>query len=253
MTTSAENKVSDRRRARYPRCTHVVNTHRVHLLTCAEYDDLLAMAQGCCMLCERSDAPLCVDHDHELGPWAVRGLLCRSCNSSLRCVDSGTKEATVSVAEYLAAAWHLHQPGSALKQARMRPRAECARCGRNVAVRPDGRPWRHWSRLPGEVFEILCTGTLLRPVPAIASLAPEVVRRYPPLMDAGNAAWAHTEAKRRGQPFGDFMDGLIAAERDRVASRPPALVAASQEQPKTTRSHAQTCKCGTCHPKEGKR
>ena len=47
--------------------------------------------------------------------------------------------------------------------------------------------------------------------------------------------WAHGEANRRGQPFGDFMDGLITAERDRMASRPPALVAASQEQPKTTR------------------
>jgi hypothetical protein len=41
--------------------------------------------------------------------------------------------------------------------------------------------------------------------------------------------WAHGEADRRGQPFGDFMDGLITAERDRVAGRKPPLVAARQE------------------------
>jgi len=50
-------------------------------------------------------------------------------------------------------------------------------------------------------------------------------------VDAGNLAWARAEAKRRGQPFGDFMDGLITAERDRMAA-PPAPVAARKEQPK---------------------
>jgi len=41
--------------------------------------------------------------------------------------------------------------------------------------------------------------------------------------------WARGEAERRGQPFGDFVDGLIAAERDRVnyadyCPHPPARV-----------------------------
>jgi hypothetical protein len=52
-------------------------------------------------------------------------------------------------------------------------------------------------------------------------------------VDAGNLAWARGEAKRRGQQFGDFMDGLIAAERDKVAGHvvdlPP--VAAGDEHP----------------------
>jgi hypothetical protein len=31
--------------------------------------------------------------------------------------------------------------------------------------------------------------------------------------------WARGEAARRDQPFGDFVDGLLIAERDRVAER----------------------------------
>lgn len=242
MTTSAENKVSDRRSGTYPRCTHIVNTHVVHLLTCAEYDDLLAMARGCCMLCRRSDAPLCVDHDHELGPWAVRGLVCRGCNQRLRRVDSGEKEATVSIAEYLANPWHLHQPSSALKKARMRPRADCVRCGQNVAIAAGGGLWRHWSRLPGEAFEILCTGTPSRLTPAATRPAPVLVQAR---IDAGNLAWARSEAQRRGQPFGDYIDGLITAERGRVDPEPDC--------PHRLPPGAWCKTCKTAKPEGGKR
>ena len=38
---------------------------------------------------------------------------------------------------------------------------------------------------------------------------------------AESLAWARSEAERRGQSFGDFIDGLIATERDRTA-RPAA-------------------------------
>jgi hypothetical protein len=31
--------------------------------------------------------------------------------------------------------------------------------------------------------------------------------------------WARGEAERRGEAFGDFVDGLLIAERDRVAER----------------------------------
>jgi len=240
VTAPAEN-VAGRRPVRYPRCTHIVNTHVVHLLTCAEYDDLLATARGCCMLCWRSDAPLCIDHDHQLGPWAVRGLLCRSCNSRLIHVDSGAREATVGVAEYLANPWHLRQPGSVLKQARMRPRAECDGCGRDVAVRPDGGPWHHWLRAPGDPQA--CPSRTVTPWPVLAAeepRAPAPAMTDASRMDADLLAWARAEAKRRGQPFGDFMDGLITAERDRVADRKPAPAAARQEQPEPEGKRANT-------------
>ena len=56
-------------------------------------------------------------------------------------------------------------------------------------------------------------------------------------VDAGNLAWARDEAKRRGQRFGDFMDDLIAAERERVAGHVagPVFIAAEDEQPEPSR------------------
>lgn len=42
--------------------------------------------------------------------------------------------------------------------------------------------------------------------------------------------WARGEAERRGQPFGDFMDGLIVAERERVANHVVDPIAAEDEQ-----------------------
>jgi hypothetical protein len=45
----------------------------------------------------------------------------------------------------------------------------------------------------------------------------------------------------------DLETMLRRVLREELATLP--LVAASQEQPKSARSHAQTCKCGTCQPK----
>jgi hypothetical protein len=50
--------------------------------------------------------------------------------------------------------------------------------------------------------------------------------------------WARGEAERRGEAFGDFMDGLIAAERDRVnhvVDPAPVFLAAEDEQPEPAR------------------
>ena len=130
---------------KHPSCYHVG-----YGLSCAEYDQLLAESRGCCMLCKRpSVLPRQIDHDHELGSWAVRGIVCGSCNQCLKWVDCGVKTATADIARYLANAWHLRQPGSAAKRARVRDRTECGECGLDVAVRSDGGPWRHWSRHGG--------------------------------------------------------------------------------------------------------
>ena len=83
--------------------------HRHYWLTCEEFD-AMAKAQGhACKLCGDATKPLVVDHDHALGIWAVRGLICQFCNSLLAQVDAGRWESSARVAQYLAEAWHLSQ------------------------------------------------------------------------------------------------------------------------------------------------
>src|SRR5689334_4245815 len=136
---------------------HASCYHVGYALTCAEYDDLVTRAAGCCELCERVTARPCIDHDHSLGgTWAVRGLLCGGCNQQLRHVDSGRIAASARVAAYLSNAWHLGRDTTA-KRARVRPRGACPACGKDCALRPSGAPSRHWSRLPGKHDEI-CPG-----------------------------------------------------------------------------------------------
>lgn len=51
-------------------------------LTVADRDALLAEQGSCCALCGSHDAGKAwsVDHDHSIGPKAVRGILCTRCN-----------------------------------------------------------------------------------------------------------------------------------------------------------------------------
>lgn len=136
----------------HPYCSHVN-----YALSCAEFDGLITLARGCCMICKEFATPLCVDHDHGLGRWAVRGLVCRSCNQQLRRVDSGERSPSAAIARYLADPWHLHQPSTTAKKARVRPSAKCARCDRDVAVKTDGSLWHHWLGAGSE--RRLCAGT----------------------------------------------------------------------------------------------
>jgi hypothetical protein len=130
--------------------------HTGYALSCAEYDQLLMLAAGRCMICCKPTTPL-IDHDHRLGWWAVRGLVCHACNQHLKYVDAGLRQPTEAMANYLANAWHLRQPSSTAKKKRMKPRTRCARCGYEVSARADGKPSAHWSRLPSEPRTI-CPG-----------------------------------------------------------------------------------------------
>ena len=62
------------------------NTHRTHMLGCEQYEQLLARSGQRCEICRTpgKDCPrgkLAIDHfGHD---WAVRGLLCNTCNTSL--------------------------------------------------------------------------------------------------------------------------------------------------------------------------
>lgn len=79
-------------------------SHRRYFLDCADYDALVEHAADCCQICGRAGKEtghgyLVIDHDATLGNWAVRGLLCSSCNLQIEHgrVDSGA---------YLASPWH---------------------------------------------------------------------------------------------------------------------------------------------------
>jgi recombination endonuclease VII len=63
--------------------------HKQYWLTCEKYDDLLRRSDFACEICAKPHQnngiykKPHIDHDHDLGRWAVRGLLCHSCNTSL--------------------------------------------------------------------------------------------------------------------------------------------------------------------------
>lgn len=101
-------------RARYPLMTqtepslwHATCTHRQYNVSCEQFDDLLVTARFACQLCRQTSDRLVIDHDHALGWWAVRGLLCHWCNSHMGRVDAGSAPRGTEVSAYLASppAW----------------------------------------------------------------------------------------------------------------------------------------------------
>ena len=86
------------------------DTHARYLLSCADYEGLLAESAGGCQLCSFPAArmpqrKLYIDHDYR-GDWAVRGLLCISCNSGLGAYLHPTP---IGADEYLSNAWFLRK------------------------------------------------------------------------------------------------------------------------------------------------
>lgn len=62
--------------------------HKHYSLSCEEFETLLERADHSCEICktpgvETGHKKLFIDHDPRRGLWAVRGLLCASCNSKL--------------------------------------------------------------------------------------------------------------------------------------------------------------------------
>src|SRR5215831_10498816 len=62
--------------------------HRIYLMTCEDYDHLAQRADGRCEICQTpgedtGHGELHLDHDQRRGQWAVRGLICCPCNTSL--------------------------------------------------------------------------------------------------------------------------------------------------------------------------
>ena len=84
------------------------SAHLLYWLTCGQYDGLLRRSNFACEICGHSHAENTnarkphIDHDHDHGPWAVRGLLCHTCNVSLDYPSMATKRDA-----YLRSAWYL--------------------------------------------------------------------------------------------------------------------------------------------------
>jgi hypothetical protein len=119
--------------------------HRAYGLACADYDRLLNHAKGLCQTCNADPALtghgfLVVDHDDEVGRWAVRGLLCQDCNSSLP-FGSSPGWAT----EYLARPWwrsEAHRLGVSTEAADEPPIASTV-VAYGLNFRRDETGWRH--------------------------------------------------------------------------------------------------------------
>lgn len=67
---------------------HIWCGHTKYKLSCRQFDLLRAEVNYRCQICgteehETKHGRLAIDHDPELGFWAVRGVLCQPCNSLL--------------------------------------------------------------------------------------------------------------------------------------------------------------------------
>lgn len=86
------------------------DTHEGYLLSCAQYEGLLTESGRRCQICgfpadQMPLRKLFIDHDSLEGHWAVRGLLCISCNSQLQNANVFRPE----VEDYLGNAWYLRE------------------------------------------------------------------------------------------------------------------------------------------------
>lgn len=133
------------REQRHPGVGHVGCQHRVYDLTCDEMDALIDHADAACQLCRLAapDTPqgkLHIDHDARRGPWAVRGLLCSPCNTSL---ERWPLPPTPAQLAYLAAPWIDLANGSRVTPEAEPPIGTTVSCGhsRRLWTRADVGWW----------------------------------------------------------------------------------------------------------------
>lgn len=91
--------------AEHATCTR----HRNYALSCGQFDALIERAKGCCELCGLEGGLsawgcLHIDHEHQVGRWAVRGLLCDGCNVRLQ--RGRRLPPTPPLLRYLENAWY---------------------------------------------------------------------------------------------------------------------------------------------------
>jgi hypothetical protein len=84
--------------------------HKHYRMTCSQLDALIAEAEGRCQVCRlpgvlNAKRMLYIDHDAGQGNWAVRGLLCNTCNTILGKDLEVPRDGTF--AAYLENAWFM--------------------------------------------------------------------------------------------------------------------------------------------------
>lgn len=122
-------------------------THKSYLLTCEELDDLWARSRGVCEACgfqpKHPWRDLVIDHDHHYGEGAVRGLVCRWCNSHLGQLENPDIHPTFGhgpgrwFAGYLSRAWFVRHRKGLLKVDLMVDREQ---------LREEMREWRTFNK-----------------------------------------------------------------------------------------------------------
>lgn len=90
--------------------SHDTCRHKHFRMTCEQYDELLVEADNRCQVCrlhgwQNDKNILFIDHDADHGDWAVRGLLCNSCNTTLG--KDRDKPRDEAFAAYLDSAWYV--------------------------------------------------------------------------------------------------------------------------------------------------
>jgi hypothetical protein len=89
------------------------NCHHTHyLLSCEEYEAMLAACKNRCEICrlpgsKNKGGKLHIDHEHRYTSHAVRGLLCSKCNTLMGRVDAGQELRTKRILDYLHNAWFI--------------------------------------------------------------------------------------------------------------------------------------------------
>lgn len=88
---------------------HETHQHLCYGLTCEQYEALIAESAGQCQTCPcpssaSTRGKLAIDHDHKVGDWAVRGLLCHRCNNILAKHEADPPDWSQA---YLADPWYM--------------------------------------------------------------------------------------------------------------------------------------------------
>lgn len=90
-------------------------THNSYWLDCDDYTKLRRDHDDKCALCWGTHPWMNIDHDHVLGPKAIRGLLCPRCNAGhMRRVDAGERAIDDRTREYLVNPWYIRRQGRSL-------------------------------------------------------------------------------------------------------------------------------------------
>lgn len=133
-------------------------------LTCDEMEDVRAHSGYACGICGNYGAGFVIDHDHAISPHAVRGTLCKRCNTNyMSRIDNGLYPICDRTFAYISNPWYLARRGKTLghnprvsvsvDELSTRDRAEVDRILARAVYRYDGQFRDHAAREMNPHFE----------------------------------------------------------------------------------------------------